>query len=118
MAKRRSETGEPIPHGMRGAIEPATVSPETAAPEASVPELPFELGTWKGLRQWRCRRCPWDTLAGEEALRAHIQEVHEPPMQPPSPPLVAVSDRWGREVRPLQGASREPTEAPPSEGVQ
>lgn len=113
MTKRKSETGE--------LTEPPTVSTETAPEsEASVAaEQPaFDLATWKGFPQWCCRRCAWDTLAGEEAILAHMQEVHEPPLRPPSPPLVAVSDRWGREVRPLQGAQREPAQAPPSEGGQ
>jgi len=122
MTKRRSEPGEPIPSGMRSAIEPATVSTETA-PE-SVPQgyteaggaaeqSDFDLATWKGFPQWRCRRCAWDTLAGKEAILAHIQEVHEPPLRPASPPLVAVSDRWGRVVR-----EPAPQERPPSEGGQ
>jgi len=139
MTKRRSETGEEIPSGTRtGAIEPATVSRETtleSVPYGMQSAMPqghdvdieaagaaepsaFEPGTWKGFPQWRCRRCAWDTLAGEEAILAHILEVHEPPLRPPSPPLVAVSDRWGREVRPLQGAQHEPAQAPPSEGGQ
>ncbi len=87
MAKRKHEASEPI--------DPAAVSVETGTPEPL-----FELGTWKGRTQWRCRRCPWDTLAGEAAMLAHIQNVHEPPLRPPSPPLVAVADRWGREVPP------------------
>jgi len=110
----------------RELIEPATVSTETAPEsvsqgyiEAGVAAEPaFDMATWKGFPQWRCRRCAWDTLAGEEAILAHLQEVHEPPLRPPSPPLVAVSDRWGREVRPLQGAEREPAQTPPSEGGQ
>lgn len=82
--------------------------PRAAAPLAS--DLPYQLGTWHGLQQWRCRLCPWDTLAGEEALLAHVREVHEPPLRPPSPPLVLVADRWGRELQPI-----ERTPVPPEE---
>lgn len=38
----------------------------------------FTVGTWKGLPQWRCNRCRWDTLASEEEMRAHIRERHAP----------------------------------------
>lgn len=103
MAKRKhdplaQEAGSSMPDAGRETGEPvelATVSVETAPPE-----VPFELGTWKGLTQWRCRQCPWDTLNGAEAVLAHIQEVHQPPLRPPSPPLIAIADRWGHEVRP------------------
>lgn len=58
----------------------------------------WELGEWKGLPQWRCSLCPWDTLVGEEAMLKHIADVHTP--KPPRKvvqwlPLV---DRYGNQM--------------------
>lgn len=36
----------------------------------------FELMKWKGLLMWRCRYCPFDTLKGEDVIRAHVRDVH------------------------------------------
>jgi hypothetical protein len=98
MGKQKHEISEPA--------EAASVSTETAAPG-----LAFDLGTWKGLPQWRCRLCPFDTVAGEGAMRAHIEKVHEPPRAQAQRPLVAVFDRYGREVRPAVAAPPGPAES-------
>lgn len=41
-------------------------------------EKGFVLGKWRGKVQWRCTRCPWDTLKGERAMLDHIRTRHTP----------------------------------------
>jgi hypothetical protein len=36
----------------------------------------YEEGVWRDQRQWRCRMCPFDTLKGEEVIRAHVAKQH------------------------------------------
>jgi hypothetical protein len=75
---------------------------EEAKPEmpqaAAMPEVPWTMGTWKGLPQWRCRLCPWDTLKGEAEMRKHIEEAHlqKRPRRTVVLPLV---DRYGNLIK-------------------
>ena len=59
--------------------------------------LPYTVGEWKGLPRWQCNLCPFDTLAGEEAILEHIYKVHMPPQQPERPQIIKV-DRFGNPV--------------------
>jgi hypothetical protein len=34
-------------------------------PPTDEPELPYLLGTWHGMTQYRCRECPFDALEEE-----------------------------------------------------
>lgn len=69
---------------------PAALAP---APAASEPDPLYELGSWAGLAQWRCRLCPWDTLDGESAMLAHLASRHAPGKAQPG--LIQTYDRWG-----------------------
>ncbi len=42
------------------------------------PEKGFEVGKWKGLPQFSCKKCNFDTL-DEDAMHEHIKDVHTPP---------------------------------------
>jgi hypothetical protein len=54
--------------------EPSPVEP-SRSPMDALAEL-YEEGSWKGLPQWKCRLCLWDTLEGEAAVRAHVTRRH------------------------------------------
>lgn len=74
------------------------ISPaEGKSDEAEEPERLYTEGTWKGLPQWRCKLCAWDTLKGEEEMIRHIQEVHrsKPKTERVELPLV---DRFGNPI--------------------
>lgn len=63
------------------------------------PELPFTVGQWATLTQWRCRYCPWDTLDGEAAAWEHYNQVHRPPEPEGKPaPMILLADRFGNPV--------------------
>lgn len=81
MAKKRSlSSGSPgiLDANVEGSEE------EKKEPEADIKDSGgkkesvrlWDMGVWKGLSQWRCRLCRWDTLDGEEAMLKHIAEVH------------------------------------------
>jgi len=55
----------------------------------------YEVGEWKGMRQWRCRLCPWDTLDGEGAMLAHLAAQHFPPEERRRSGIL-VADKYGR----------------------
>lgn len=65
--------------------------------EADSIALPYTVGEWKGLPRWQCNLCPFDTLAGEEAILEHIYKVHMPPQQPERPQILK-ADRFGNPV--------------------
>jgi hypothetical protein len=46
------------------------------------PEPLYTVGRWKGLTQYRCTLCGWDTLHGEAAMREHMAQRHTPPPKP------------------------------------
>lgn len=74
--------------------------------EASQEDPIFTMGSWKGLPQWRCVLCPWDTLDGEAAMLAHYQANHAPPPPPPAPVLIQAYDRFGNPIGPFVGDLR------------
>jgi len=53
------------------------VSGQTLRPTPEIEES-FTVGKWRGLVQWRCALCAWDTLDSEEAMWAHLRDVHAP----------------------------------------
>lgn len=67
------------------------------APAAAEPAL-WTLGAWGEFVQWQCVLCPWDTLDGEEAMRAHYVTVHAPPPPAAPAPTVLRADRFGNPV--------------------
>lgn len=73
-------------------LQAGEISPEAIAPQQDDDEKPYTVGWWKGLRQWRCKQCPWDTLESEAAMLEHIAVRHAPPK-----PRVFVADKSGRE---------------------
>jgi hypothetical protein len=40
-------------------------------------DLPYSVGAWKGITQYRCKRCPFDTLNLAD-MQAHINARHAP----------------------------------------
>jgi len=40
--------------------------------------LPYTVGAWKGIKQYRCKKCPFDTLNMPD-MQAHIGKRHAPP---------------------------------------
>jgi len=40
--------------------------------------LPYTVGSWKGIEQYRCKKCPFDTLNLVD-MQAHISKRHAPP---------------------------------------
>jgi len=53
-------------------------------------------GAWKGLPQYRCKYCPFDTL-DEELMREHYLKVHL--ASQPTPPIsVPVTDQFEETV--------------------
>lgn len=67
------------------------------APAAAEPEL-WTVGAWGEFTQWQCTLCPWDTLDGEEAMRAHYATAHAPPPPAAPAPTVLRADRFGNPV--------------------
>ena len=74
-------------------------------PPVDAPELPYLLGTWHGMTQYRCPQCPFDALE-EEAIIEHIAshwveteaadlETAREQLRPPGSGLIAVADRNG-----------------------
>ena len=61
-------------------------------------ELPYTVGEWKGMPKWQCNLCPFDTLAGEEAILEHIYKAHMPPPPQPERPKIIKADRFGNPV--------------------
>ncbi len=56
----------------------------------------YSVGKWKGLKQYKCNLCPFDSL-DEKAIKAHIIERHMP--KPPRPIVeVKLVDRFGRKI--------------------
>lgn len=89
--------------------EEKTAKVADGAPEGE-PELPYRLGTWHGMTQYRCPQCPFDALeettilehiAGHfvaEALAASaadLQAAQEAQEQAAGSGLVLVADKNG-----------------------
>ena len=72
---------------------------ETAVEPVAVSDpVPWTVGTWGELPQWRCVLCPFDTLDGEAEIRAHYATVHAPPPPAAPAPTVLRADRFGNPV--------------------
>lgn len=122
-AAHEAESGDPATSlGMTGgreeAVEPGAVGRERAlgraAPGLGVPPADdkpaaesaepgssgvdhlsdcYEEGRWRGLRQWRCLLCPFDTLAGEAVVREHVVKMHIIGGSAEAPPEIFVARR-------------------------
>jgi len=57
----------------------------------------YELGSWKGLKQYKCKLCPYDTLHENEIIK-HIQERHLPKPKPKVKKVLPIYDRFGNLV--------------------
>jgi hypothetical protein len=68
--------------------EPKKREEETRVPAEE--NQPYTLGSWKGITQYRCKRCPFDTLNLED-MQAHINARHAPA---PS----RIVDRFGNQL--------------------
>ena len=47
-------------------------------PAAAEENLPYTVGVWKGMEQYKCKACPFDTLKMAD-MQAHIGKRHAPP---------------------------------------
>lgn len=75
------------------AVEPGR-PPAAEEVAADAPELPYLLGTWHGLTQYRCRECPFDALE-EETIIEHIAAHWVEDAARPGSGLVLVADKNG-----------------------
>lgn len=80
---------------MGAVLEDAAVAASDKA--NGLDEIPFTVGAWNGLTQWRCRFCAWDTLEGEGEAMDHFIARHATPVAPTPSPILRV-DRFGRPV--------------------
>lgn len=56
----------------------------------------FVIGKWKGLKQYKCTLCNFDSLE-EEEIKNHIIERHIP--KPPKPKVITqLVDRYGNKL--------------------
>lgn len=88
-----SEAPADAPSSPEPTQEPAPAQPpENAGPvvAAATSDDRFVLGSWGGLPQYNCSRCPWDTVASIDAFNAHWEQHAPPPPPPPPapPPLI------------------------------
>lgn len=67
-------------------------------------ELPYTLGEWKGLPQYRCKFCAFDTL-NEPKILEHYASRHAPKPEPKPTPLIQSFDRWGNPLNPSPAAA-------------
>lgn len=61
---------------------------------AEEPKLPYLLGKWHGMTQYRCPQCPFDSLE-EEAILLHIAMHYVDDAAAPGSGLVLVADKSG-----------------------
>lgn len=83
-----------VPSSEEPATEPAPAQPnEDAGPVvvAATSDSRFILGSWGGLAQYNCTRCPWDTVTSLDAFNAHW-EAHLPPKPPPPVSVLVAPD--------------------------
>lgn len=66
---------------------------------ARIDEL-YEVGWWKGMTQYRCKICQWDTLNGKEEMVQHIIACHLP-QESAEAPQILTADRFGNVVEQL-----------------
>lgn len=101
MAKKKGSSGGQAPPMVQAdsyltpALSTTLPSPDRGGGEEEA--LPYVMGQWHGMPQWKCRMCAFDTLDGEEAILAHIVARHVT-VEAPKPRLIPVYDRWGNLV--------------------
>ncbi len=64
------------------------------------PDTRYTMGEWKGIPQFKCSLCPWDTLSGLAEFDKHWESAHVVKEPPPPPPIIQAADRFGRPVGP------------------
>ena len=83
--EKKDEKGEPTPPVAAETEQPLVSPAPSVAPRPPVAKTPmllvglkgyYEVGEWAGREQLRCKHCPWDTLNGAEAMRAHLYSNH------------------------------------------
>lgn len=84
----------PEPESPLLSIEQAVAAPA----ELAEAETRFTLGTWAGHTQWKCARCPFDTLKGKAEMLAHWQEKHEPKPEPAAERVVQAYSASGKPI--------------------
>ena len=58
-------------------------------------QILYVVGEWNGFPHYRCELCPFDTLAGEEAMIEHQLTAHAPRAQSS---IIPIYDRRGKLV--------------------
>jgi len=104
MAKKQEDPG-----GEKNTEDSQAAKVSAAAPARKTEEPGFEIGQWRGMKQWRCRHCAFDTLDGEAAMRQHLM-AHAPPSEPVGS-VVPMYNRQGHRIPPQpadQPAETEP----------
>lgn len=76
----------------------------------------YEVSEWKGMPQWRCKICRWDTLVNREEMVEHITAVHLP-QQPSGTPQILTADRFGNVVEELVEDGHARVEVPDVSGM-
>lgn len=75
------------------------IKPEAKKPEAKKVKTVadyYSIGKWKGLNQYKCNLCPFDSL-NERAIKDHIIDRHFPrPVAPKVKP--EIFDRFGNKI--------------------
>ncbi len=56
----------------------------------------YVVGEWNGIPHYRCELCPFDTLAGEDAMIEHQLTAHAPKAQSS---IIEIYDRRGKLVK-------------------
>ena len=76
--------------------------PATNEQPADNPNGIFTLGSWRGMTQWRCSACAFDTLNGESEIFKHYFERHvAKPAEKPA--LIQSFDKRGKPITPPPG---------------
>jgi hypothetical protein len=58
-------------------------------------QILYVVGEWNGIPHYRCELCPFDTLAGEDAMIEHQLTAHAPQAQSS---IIQIYDRRGKLV--------------------
>lgn len=58
-------------------------------------QILWVVGEWNGIPHYRCELCPFDTLAGEDAMIEHQLTAHAPKAQSS---IIEIYDRRGKLV--------------------